>query len=204
MIGTNFPNGYLPANGGADSFTNVKTELQDADITFGNLEGPLCDGTAPSQKCANSSPGKCYAFRSPASYAPHYKDAGFDLLSTANNHANDFGSTCRYTNWERILSVVAWLSCALHLYGLCQCWCVSCTLASVFHFQQHTNSYKSLPTTTHPCVGLSMSMYLPLLAKYSFIFVTSVYSQQRTHARRGVLVSCLSVVHVAMLELKAV
>ena len=95
MIGTNFPNGYLPANGGADSFANVKAELQDADITFGNLEGPLCDGTAPSQKCANSSPGKCYAFRSPASYAPHYKDAGFDLLSTANNHANDFGSSCR-------------------------------------------------------------------------------------------------------------
>ena len=95
MIGTNFPNGYLPANGGADSFTHVKTELQDADITFGNLEGPLCDGTAPSQKCANSSPGKCYAFRSPASYAPHYKEAGFDLLSTANNHANDFGSACR-------------------------------------------------------------------------------------------------------------
>ncbi len=95
MIGTNFPAGYLPANGGTDSFTDVKATLQDADITFGNLEGPLCDGTAPSQKCANSAPGKCYAFRSPASYAPHYKDAGFDLLSTANNHANDFGSDCR-------------------------------------------------------------------------------------------------------------
>lgn len=95
MIGTNFPAGYLPANQGADSFTDVKATLQDADITFGNLEGPLCNGTAPSQKCANSSPGKCYAFRSPASYASYYKDAGFDLLSTANNHANDFGSDCR-------------------------------------------------------------------------------------------------------------
>ncbi len=95
MIGTNFPAGYLPKNNGADSFNNVKAELTDADITFGNLEGPLCDGTAPSQKCANSAPGKCYAFRSPASYAQHYKDAGFDLLSTANNHANDFGSACR-------------------------------------------------------------------------------------------------------------
>ena len=95
MIGTNFPAGYLPKNDGADSFANVKSELQDADITFGNLEGPLCDGMTPSQKCANSAPGKCYAFRSPASYAPYYKDAGFDLLSTANNHANDFGSSCR-------------------------------------------------------------------------------------------------------------
>jgi poly-gamma-glutamate capsule biosynthesis protein CapA/YwtB (metallophosphatase superfamily) len=95
MIGTNFPAGYLPKNDGADSFTNIKSELQDADITFGNLEGPLCDGMTPSQKCVNSAPGKCYAFRSPASYAPYYKDAGFDLLSTANNHANDFGSSCR-------------------------------------------------------------------------------------------------------------
>ena len=95
MIGTNFPAGYLPKNDGADSFANIKSELQDADITFGNLEGPLCNGMTPSQKCANSAPGKCYAFRSPASYAPYYKDAGFDLLSTANNHANDFGSSCR-------------------------------------------------------------------------------------------------------------
>ena len=74
MIGTNFPAGYLPKNDGADSFANVTSELQDADITFGNLEGPLCDGMTPSQKCANSAPGKCYAFRSPASYAPYYKD----------------------------------------------------------------------------------------------------------------------------------
>ena len=95
MIGTNFPNGYLPPNNGADSFAQVAAELKDADITFGNLEGPLCDGTAASQKCVNSSPGKCYAFRSPSTYVKHYKDAGFDLLSTANNHANDFGSACR-------------------------------------------------------------------------------------------------------------
>lgn len=95
MIGTNFPSGYLPENNGSDSFAQVSKELQDADITFGNLEGPICDGTTPSQKCANSAPGKCYAFRSPASYVTHYKNAGFDLLSTANNHANDFGNACR-------------------------------------------------------------------------------------------------------------
>ncbi len=95
MIGTNFPSGYLPKNNGKDTFTNVTVQLNDADITFGNLEGPLCDGDSPSQKCVNSAPGKCYAFRSPASYVEHYKDAGFDLLSTANNHANDFGSSCR-------------------------------------------------------------------------------------------------------------
>ena len=95
MIGTNFPAGYLPPNGGKDQLTALSKELNDADITFGNLEGSLCSGSAPSAKCKNSAPGKCYAFRSPPEYAVHYKNAGFDLLSTANNHANDFGGSCR-------------------------------------------------------------------------------------------------------------
>jgi poly-gamma-glutamate capsule biosynthesis protein CapA/YwtB (metallophosphatase superfamily) len=95
MIGTNFPGGYLPPSGGADMFKGVSSELNDADLTFGNLEGPICSGKVASSKCKNSAPGRCYAFRSPPSYVQHYKNAGFDLLSTANNHANDFGQTCR-------------------------------------------------------------------------------------------------------------
>ena len=39
MIGTDFPNGYLPPNNGANMFDGVKDELLDADLTFGNLEG---------------------------------------------------------------------------------------------------------------------------------------------------------------------
>ncbi|MFN7147235.1 MAG: CapA family protein, partial [Myxococcota bacterium] len=96
MIGTAFPEGFLPPDAGAGTFTAVADLLKDADVTFGNLEGPLCDLDAPSLKCKpDSAPGSCYAFRTPTSYMRWYKDAGFDVMSTANNHAVDFGEECR-------------------------------------------------------------------------------------------------------------
>lgn len=95
MIGTDFPEGYLPPDGGAASFRAVGDLLRDADVTFGNLEGPLCDG-GETKKCKpESPPGSCYAFRTPTSYARWYDEAGFDVMSTANNHAGDFGEECR-------------------------------------------------------------------------------------------------------------
>ncbi|NOY28137.1 MAG: CapA family protein [Oligoflexia bacterium] len=95
MIGTDFPSGQLSPGDGADIFADVTDWLSDADLTVGNLEGPLCDrGTT--RKCrADAKPGSCYAFRQPARYAAYYKAAGFDVMSTANNHAGDFGATCR-------------------------------------------------------------------------------------------------------------
>ena len=92
MLGTSFPDGYLPPDDGAHLLDDVAALLADADLTFANLEGPLCD-TGTSDKC---SPGaNCYAFRSPTRYGAYYKQAGIDLLSTANNHAEDFGIECR-------------------------------------------------------------------------------------------------------------
>lgn len=96
MIGTAFPAGYLPPNAGAGTFLDVSKALADADFTFGNLEGPLCDEDVESLKCKpDAKPGSCYAFRTPTAYASHYKAAGFDVMSTANNHASDFGEVCR-------------------------------------------------------------------------------------------------------------
>jgi hypothetical protein len=95
MIGTDFPSGYLPPDGGKSTFAQVTSLLQDADVTFGNLEGPLCDGGETTKCKPDAAPGSCYAFRTPTSYAPTYKNAGFDVVSTANNHANDFGEECR-------------------------------------------------------------------------------------------------------------
>ncbi len=96
MIGTLFPEGALAPDDAAGTFDAVRATLQDADITFGNLEGPLCDNPAPSEKCRpDAKPGSCYAFRSPTRYGPLYKAAGFDVMSTANNHAGDFGDACR-------------------------------------------------------------------------------------------------------------
>jgi poly-gamma-glutamate capsule biosynthesis protein CapA/YwtB (metallophosphatase superfamily) len=90
MLGTNYPNPqFLPPQDGKTLLEPVKTMLQDADVTFGNLEGVLLDQGGTVKKCAN--PALCYAFRSPVRYAQYLRDAGFDLLSTANNHSGDFG-----------------------------------------------------------------------------------------------------------------
>lgn len=96
MIGTAFPEGYLPPDGGSGTFAAVGDLLRDADLTFGNLEGPLCDTLEPSDKCRpDAAPGSCYAFRTPTAYGRWYQEAGFDVVSTANNHAGDFGEGCR-------------------------------------------------------------------------------------------------------------
>lgn len=90
MLGTNYLSSkYLPPNDGKYILSNVKDILNDADITFGNLEGVLLTGDAPAKKCQN--PEHCYAFKSPDHYINYIKDAGFDVLSIANNHISDFG-----------------------------------------------------------------------------------------------------------------
>ncbi|MBN2800717.1 MAG: CapA family protein [Deltaproteobacteria bacterium] len=94
MMGTDFPHptDYLPPNDGADLLAGVIPLLRDADMTFVNLEGPLCD-TGTTDKCA---PGQnCYAFRTPTRYGDYLVAAGVDVVSTANNHAEDFGQRCR-------------------------------------------------------------------------------------------------------------
>ncbi len=94
MLGTNYPSKkYLPANGGSDLLANVRKILLDADVTFGNLEGTLFDGEGTPKTCNDST--KCYVFRTPASYIRHFSDAGFDVLSIANNHSGDFGPSGR-------------------------------------------------------------------------------------------------------------
>ena len=94
MLGTNFPDAsYLPPDSGRNVLRQVIPVLKDADVTFGNLEGVLLDGEGDPKKCGN--PKVCYLFRSPAHYINHFNDAGFNLLSIANNHAGDFGDPGR-------------------------------------------------------------------------------------------------------------
>lgn len=96
MMGTDYPSSRsLPPEDGRTLFKGVKKYLMDADLTFGNLEGVIGRGGTP-KSCNN--PKYCYTFRMPAHYTNHLKEAGFDLVSIANNHANDFGATGRSTS----------------------------------------------------------------------------------------------------------
>lgn len=103
MIGSGFPAGNLPKDDALESFKEVKPFLN-GDIVFGNLEGAILD-SGNSEKCKNSKAGTCYAFRMPDRYGKILKEAGFSLMSTANNHANDFGETGRH-NTTRVLDEV--------------------------------------------------------------------------------------------------
>ncbi len=100
MIGTDFPENHLPDDDGISFLSDVTPLLSSADIAFGNLEGVLIDGGEPGKKCSN--PDACYLFRSPTRYAEHFRNAGFDVLSLANNHARDFGEEGRTSSMEAI------------------------------------------------------------------------------------------------------
>lgn len=101
MMGTNFPEDhYLPPNQGKDLLSDVDSILQSADITFGNLEGVILNEGGDPKYCRD--PKVCYIFRSPEYMVQNLKDAGFDVMSTANNHAGDFGTPGR-ENTMRVL-----------------------------------------------------------------------------------------------------
>ncbi|MBT8092853.1 MAG: CapA family protein, partial [Gammaproteobacteria bacterium] len=100
MIGTDYPRNHLPDDDGVSFLAGVAPYLFSADLAFGNLEGVLVDGGEPGKKCSN--PNACYLFRSPTRYAGHYRNAGFDVLSLANNHARDFGEEGRSSSMQAI------------------------------------------------------------------------------------------------------
>lgn len=93
MLGTNYPSSrYLPP-ADANMLSEVIPLLGGADIRFANLEGTIVDKGGRAKSCKD--PTKCYVFRMPENYAPYLVDAGFDMLSLANNHSGDFGTTGR-------------------------------------------------------------------------------------------------------------
>jgi hypothetical protein len=87
MLGTNYPSlSSLPKDASA-LLQPAETLIKSADVAFGNLEGCLLnEGGVPKGTGPN-----VYNFRQPEKYAAIFKATGFDLLSVANNHANDFG-----------------------------------------------------------------------------------------------------------------
>ena len=100
MLGTSYPDKKtLPPDSGKNSFKNVINQLRDADVTFGNLEGTLLDTGAPAHYKMHLL-SKAYLFRMPVSYGKVLKDAGFNVLSLANNHIGDFGDKGRLSTMK--------------------------------------------------------------------------------------------------------
>jgi poly-gamma-glutamate capsule biosynthesis protein CapA/YwtB (metallophosphatase superfamily) len=102
MMGTNYPEDRLPPDDGKFLMEGVAHILRSADVTFGNLEGTLLDEGGTPKKCKD--PKVCYAFRSPVRYVKNLVDAGFDMVSLANNHAGDMGDAGRDTTMNTLIN----------------------------------------------------------------------------------------------------
>lgn len=102
MLGTDFPSkAYLPkGNSCTPLMAGVKDILQNADVTFGNLEGAFADKAPVTKRCRD--PKVCYAFRTPTKYFQCLIDAGFDMFSLANNHSGDLGAKGRKSTIQLI------------------------------------------------------------------------------------------------------
>ncbi len=100
MMGTNYPENKLPPNNGAFLMKDVEAVLKNADVTFGNLEGTLLDEGGTPKTCRD--PKVCYAFRTPVKYVDNLVNAGFDLMSLANNHAGDMGDLGRKSSMKTL------------------------------------------------------------------------------------------------------
>lgn len=81
MAGSMLP--VIKKNGSLYPFENTKEHLQNSDIAICNLEAPFGKEGIPF--------GKKFTFIVPPEYSIGLKEAGFDVVSLANNHIMDYG-----------------------------------------------------------------------------------------------------------------
>src|ERR1700744_333679 len=114
MLGSAYPNNNkLPPDSAKESFAAAKPYFKGSDIVFGNLEGTLLDSGNPATYKKKLS--VAYLFRMPTYYGRVFKDAGFNLVSVANNHITDFGEK-GYTSTTKTLD-----NYGIHYAGLETC-----------------------------------------------------------------------------------
>ena len=75
-------------------FLKISSDLREADILFGNLEGPISD--------KGVKVGSIYSFRNDPKAVEGLKFAGFDILSVANNHIFDYGRAAMEDTFLRL------------------------------------------------------------------------------------------------------
>ena len=105
MLGTDYPSvTYLPPAADCSPLLRpVHHVLQSGDLLFGNLEGGFCSEGGTPKKCKDTT--RCYVFRMPDHFAGCLVEAGYDVLSVANNHVNDFGPEGRASTARMLDSV---------------------------------------------------------------------------------------------------
>lgn len=92
MVGSVFPSrAAMPPENGRRIFERVKELWQGADIVTGNFEGTVSSEAASARALGSNS----YRFLMPVESLSIYKEAGFNVLNIANNHAMDAGLPAR-------------------------------------------------------------------------------------------------------------
>lgn len=78
-------------------FQYASGTLRSYDILFGNLEGPISD--------VGVNRGSIYSFRMDPRAAVALRDAGFDIVSVANNHIGDWGASAMTDTFARLKNI---------------------------------------------------------------------------------------------------
>ncbi len=92
MVGSIYPSrAALPPEEGRRVFERVKPLWAGADLVFGNFEGAVASDLSSVRALGANS----YRFLMPPESLSIYKEAGFNILNVANNHAMDAGQPGR-------------------------------------------------------------------------------------------------------------
>jgi poly-gamma-glutamate synthesis protein (capsule biosynthesis protein) len=79
------------------AFEYLNEQLSQYDITFGNLESQLADLGGETQSPTNE-----YRFAGPPAGADGLREAGFDIVSIANNHMWDYGKDALFSTIDNL------------------------------------------------------------------------------------------------------
>ncbi len=96
MVGRGVENSVIKNGNGDYAFLFKDSDfIKNADISFGNLEGPISDTGKDLENL--------YSFRFNPLISGALKDSGFDVLSIANNHIGDWGRGAFEDNFLRLI-----------------------------------------------------------------------------------------------------
>ena len=84
-----------------DLFAYTEDEISSADLAIGVLEGPLVE-SSQEYSVGNYDDGKELRLGFPDAWAEAISDAGFDLVTTANNHMLDRGEEAAYRTMDKL------------------------------------------------------------------------------------------------------